>query len=361
MDVYKRISELLSSGKETALVTVISSDNNPSLSGKKVILSEGKVVYSGLNREFTERVYARAEPFLRKGQSAIAGFSPDQEEPGQLFIQLFNPSPRLIILGGGHIGAALCRMAAQFDYEVTLIDDRPSFANELVHPDADHLICDRFDRAFDQIEPSPSDYIVIVTRGHRHDRLCLEKALERDLAYVGMIGSRRRVSAQLKDLAESGYSREQLARIHSPIGLPIEAVTEAEIALSILAEITAVRRSGCSDEAFQDEVLRELKQLDEDGRKAVLATIINAQGSTPRKTGSQMIVFPDGSLKGTIGGGCAEADARREALLCFDRVQPGRLKLELTADAAADEGMACGGTMDIYLELLPYISPEVSS
>lgn len=357
MDIYKIISEQLSSGKETALITVISSDNNPSLNGKKVILSEGKVIYSGLDRDFTGRIYTRAEPLLKKAQSVITVFNSDQEEPVQLFIQFFKLAPRLIILGGGHVGAALCRMAAQLDYEITVIDDRPSFANESVHPDADQLICEQFGRALDLIEPSPSDYIVIVTRGHRYDRLCLEKALERDSAYIGMIGSRKRVGEQMKSMAESGYSRDQLARIHSPIGLPIGAVTEAEIALSILAEVTAVRRSGCSDEAFQDEVLRELKQLEEDGRKAVLATIINARGSTPRKTGSQMIVFPDGALKGTIGGGCAEAEVRREALLCFDRAQARLFKLKLTADAAAEEGMACGGSMDIFLELLPHNSP----
>ncbi|MGM0688330.1 MAG: XdhC family protein [Bacillota bacterium] len=358
MNIYKIISELLSSGKKVALITVISSDYDPSFKGNKVVVSEDRVIYSELDEGLTESIYARAEPHVRKAQSVITGFNADQKQSGQIFIQIFQPSPRIIILGGGHVGAALCRMAAQLDYEIIVIDDRPSFASESIHPDADQLICEQFDRAFDQIEPSPTDYIVIVTRGHRHDRLCLEKALERDSAYIGMIGSRKRVSEQIKSMAESGYSRDHLARIHSPIGLSIGAVTEAEIALSILAEITAVRRSGCSDEAFQDEVLRELAQLEEDGRKAVLATIVNVQGSTPRKTGSQMIIFPDGTQKGTIGGGCAEAEVRREALLCFDHAREYLFKLKLTADAAAEEGMACGGIMDLYLELLPHNSPK---
>jgi len=358
MKIYKIISELLSSGKKLALVTVITSDHDPLLKGKKVVISEDKVISSELNRDLTESIYTLAEPHVRKNQSVTTDFNIAQKQSGQLFIQIFQPSPRLIILGGGHVGAALCRMAAQLDYEIIMIDDRPSFVSESVHPHADQLICEQFDRAFDQIEPSPSDYIVIVTRGHRHDRLCLEEALERDSAYIGMIGSRKRVSEQIKSMAESGYSRDRLARIHSPIGLSIGAVTEAEIALSILAEITAVRRSGCSDEAFQDEVLRELAQLEEDGRKAVLATIVNVQGSTPRKTGSQMIIFPDGTLKGTVGGGCAEAEVKREALLCLDHALERLFKLKLTADAAAEEGMACGGMMDLYLELLPHDAPK---
>ena len=113
------------------------------------------------------------------------------------------------------------------------------------------------------------------------------------------------------------------------------------------------------DEAVQVEVLHELCRLEQNGEKAVLATIIATQGSTPRKTGSQMIVYPDGALKGTVGGGCSEAEVRREALLCLDREQTGRVRLKLTADAAAGEGMACGGIMDIYLDLLPHISPEI--
>ncbi|MCJ7806492.1 MAG: XdhC family protein, partial [Clostridia bacterium] len=245
------------------------------------------------------------------------------------------------------------------DYEIILLDDRPSFANQISHPHAHRLICEPFERALAQIEPSSSDYIVIVTRGHKHDRICLEKALGREAVYIGMIGSRRRVNAQLKDLTESGYSEEQLSRVYSPIGLSIGAVTEAEIALSILAEITRVRRSSSSDEAIQYEVLQTLVQLEESSEQAVLATIINTKGSTPRKTGTQMIIYPDGSLKGTIGGGCAEAEVRREALHCFDHGQTGQVRLKLTADAAADEGMACGGLVDIYLELLPFISPEI--
>ncbi len=358
MDIYKEIYEQLVSGKETALVTVISAGYDQRQGGNKVILSGDRVIHSELDRELTEEVYARVEAFLKKRQSALTGFSPGREESRQLFIHFFNPAPRLIILGGGHVGAALCRIAGQLDYEIILIDDRPSFTSKSAHPDAGRLICDRFDEALDQVESSPSDYIVIVTRGHQHDRLCLEKALERDFAYIGMIGSRSRVSAQMKDLAQSGFSREQLDRVHSPIGLQIGAVTEAEIALSILAEITAVRRSAHSDEAYQNEVLKELMRLEKDHRQAVLATVIKTRGSTPRKAGSQMIVYPDGSLTGTIGGGCAEAEARREALLCFDRAKTGRLKLELTADAAADEGMACGGTMDVYFEFFPQQLPE---
>ncbi len=354
--VYKKIRELLVSGHKAALVSVISNTDNPLLANRKIILSEDRVPYSGLAEDLTEKIFAASAPFMERGQSAVfdlAIANSDKKEKVKLFFHYFNPFPSLIIFGGGHVGAALCRMAALLDFEVTVVDDRPFFAGKNVHPDADRLICEDFEQAFNRITTGPSDYIVIVTRGHRHDRLCLEKALGRDTAYIGMIGSRRRVKAQLESLAAAGYSEERLAAVHSPIGLHIGAVTEAEIALSIMAEITKVRRSSSSAESFQDEVLQELERLEEVDGKAVLATIISVQGSTPRKTGSQMVIFPDGTTRGTIGGGCAEAEVKREALQCIDACKSDLIKLNLTADAAADEGMACGGLMDIYLEFLP--------
>ena len=362
MGYYQTITKYITTGRATALVTELDNNSKQSASGKMVITGEGDIICDDLDLDLdmTDQVKILVLSAMKRAHSQIIGISSEQGKNRQIFIHVFSPSPRLIILGGGHVGAALCRMASQLDYEIILLDDRPSFTNQISHPHAHRLICEPFERALAQIEPSSSDYIVIVTRGHKHDHICLKKALEREAVYIGMIGSRLRVSAQLKDLAESGYSEEQLSRVYSPIGLSIGAVTEAEIALSILAEITRVRRSSSSsDEAIQYEVLQTLVQLEESSERAVLATIINTKGSTPRKTGTQMIIYPDGSLKGTIGGGCAEAEVRREALHCFDHGQTGQVRLKLTADAAADEGMACGGLVDIYLELLPFISPEI--
>lgn len=359
MKIYQKIYEYLSAGKAAALVTLLDRNSRQSGSGKVLIGNNSDILSGKIDRSILSQVQNLASDHIARGQSAIAEVLAAHGKTEHLFINVYMPSPRLIILGGGHVGAALCRIAGQLDYEIVLVDDRPAFADQTIHPQAHRLICEKFDRALDQLEPSPSDFIVIVTRGHQHDRLCLEKALNRKAAYIGMIGSRRRVSKQLREFAESGYPDEQLSRVHAPIGLPIGAVTEAEIAISILAEITRVRRNNSSDEAVQVEVLHDLCRLEQNGEKAVLATIIATQGSTPRKTGSQMIVYPDGALKGTVGGGCSEAEVRREALLCLDREQTGRVRLKLTADAAAGEGMACGGIMDIYLELLPHISPEI--
>jgi len=353
MALYAEITEQIDAGRKVALATIVESFDRPGLIGGKLVVGEAGILYNNIGKDIYEKVEKAVQGQFKKGQSAAINLQYDNNKCCRLFVHIYNPSPRLIILGGGHVGQALCKMAALLDFESVIIDDRPSFANQAVHPEADHIICEPFEKGFDLAEPSPSDYIVIVTRGHQHDRLCLEKALSGNFAYLGMIGSKKRVKVQLKELAEAGYSKKQLESLHSPIGLPINAVTESEIALSILAEITRVRRGENKGEEVQEKVMRDLTSLEEKGDRAVLTTIIEARGSTPRKKGSQMIVYPDGKLTGTIGGGCAEADVRREALLCLDRGKSKLVRLDLDADAAAEQGMACGGKMEVFLELLP--------
>jgi xanthine dehydrogenase accessory factor len=348
---FETLSDLIPQFDRVALITV-AGGTDPGLLGKKIVIAEDTIHFSGLSDSLTEIILKRVTGNKEKADSSKLEVETGGEGKLQLFYHFYSPRPRLIILGGGHVGAALCRVAANLDFELVVIDDRPSFADRNAHPHADHLICDSFDQALEKLKPRLSDYIVIVTRGHRHDRLCLERALSRGAAYVGMIGSRSRVKSQLCELAGAGYSKAELASIHTPIGLNIGAVTEAEIAISILAEIIQVRRKSSREEAVQQEVLKTLVRVEKENTPAVLITMTASAGSTPRKAGSQFVVFPDGLTVGTIGGGCAEADAKREALNSFDTGFAQNMKLKLTADTAADEGMACGGIMDLFIELL---------
>jgi xanthine dehydrogenase accessory factor len=348
---FEKLCELMAQFDQIALITVIGG-NDPGLFGKKILIAKDNVHLSELNGSLTDLICNKVAGSSGKAESSRLEIEIGGEDKILLFYHHYAPPPRLIILGGGHVGAALCRIASNLDFELMIIDDRPSFADRSAHPHADHLICDNFEQAFEKFPPRSSDYIVIVTRGHKHDRLCLERALSRGAAYVGMIGSRSRVRRQLRDLAVSGYSETELARVHTPIGLDIGAVTEAEIAISILAEVIQVRRKYSREEAVQQEVLKTLVRVEKEKIPAALITMTSAAGSTPRKAGSQMVVFPDGLIVGTIGGGCAEADARREALNCLDTGCTQNMKLKLTADAAAEEGMACGGIMDLFVELL---------
>ncbi|AOQ24973.1 putative xanthine dehydrogenase subunit A [Moorella thermoacetica] len=161
-----------------------------------------------------------------------------------LFLEPVLPEPRILILGGGHVGQQVAAAAKLVGYRVTVVDDRPDFANKALFPAADRIICAPFTTALQEIEINPSTFIVIVTRGHRYDYECLRAVIQAPAAYIGMIGSRRRVQGVRERLLEEGVDPQALARVHAPIGLDIGAETPAEIAISILAEIIRVYRRG---------------------------------------------------------------------------------------------------------------------
>ncbi|EEG77314.1 XdhC family protein [Dethiobacter alkaliphilus] len=165
-----------------------------------------------------------------------------QEGSLQIFAEPAAKQLELIILGGGHIALPLSKMAKELGYHVTVVDDRPAFANTHRFGHVERVICADFVPALDSITTWENTYIVIVTRGHRHDKLCLKAVAEKPAAYVGMIGSRRRVKTVLQELIDEGVAEKAVEKVHSPIGLDIGAQTPAEIAVSILAEIVCAHR-----------------------------------------------------------------------------------------------------------------------
>ena len=139
------------------------------------------------------------------------------------------PKERLIILGGGHIALPVCEFSAKCGFEVYVVDDRPAFANDARFPWAAGVICDSFENGIAQLKITPYDFVVVITRGHRHDADCLRAILPgKQPAYLGMIGSKRRVRGLLDMLVEEGFSKENIERICTPIGLNIGAVTPEE-------------------------------------------------------------------------------------------------------------------------------------
>lgn len=160
----------------------------------------------------------------------------------QLLVEPQISEIQLLILGGGHIALPLASIAKILGYGVTVVDDRPSFANPGRFRTADRVICNSFEQALDEIEIGPQTYVVIVTRGHRFDKHCLKKVIYKPAGYIGMIGSRRRVRALFAELLEEGFPIERLKGIYSPIGLKIGAETPEEIALCILGEIIQVQK-----------------------------------------------------------------------------------------------------------------------
>ena len=308
-EIYKTLLEDLNKGEEVALITKYN------LETKKV----EKNIYNleeleGKNLEYVNKA---------KEKNLIANIKINDEE--SVLAEVFKREHRLIVFGAGHVGYHLCHFASKVGFNTIVVDDRPYFANKEKFGDDIQVICNTFENAFEILDIHEEDYIVIVTRGHKHDKFCLDKILSLDeLNYIGMIGSKRRVKIMKEELIEEGYSKEKIENIYSPIGLNIGAVTPEEIAISILAEIISVKRIGklavknepikvSNSCELNKDVLEALAKSQNE--KMSLVTVISTKGSTPRKAGSKMIVYDSGKIIGTIGGGCAEAKIIKDAAL----------------------------------------------
>ncbi len=168
-----------------------------------------------------------------------------------LYIEPVLPSSSLLIAGAGHVGQALCRIAATVGFSVTVVDDREEFADQAILPAASKVVCCNFSEIFDKVQISASTYIVCATRGHAHDYTVVSQALNTDAAYIGLVGSRSKRGAFFKRLQqENGMSEADLARIHTPVGLNIGAVSPAEIAVSITAQLIEVRSNNGVQNCF---------------------------------------------------------------------------------------------------------------
>ena len=162
----------------------------------------------------------------------------------EVMIEVAERPATLLIVGGGHIGQSLAGIASQVGFSVAVLDDREAFANAERFPAADRVICGDFAEELRRFPIDAHTYIVLVSRGHKQDELSLREVATSEAAYVGMIGSRRRVGAVLTHLTREGLPQEALGRVHTPIGLDIGAETPEEIAVSIIAQIISVRRGG---------------------------------------------------------------------------------------------------------------------
>jgi len=159
-----------------------------------------------------------------------------------IFLEPVLPAALLYIFGAGHVAASLYKTAKDTGFDVIVVDDRETYANRERFPEAQEVIADDFERAMERLDIRESAYIVIVTRGHRDDMRVLRWAVGTKARYVGMIGSKRKTIAIFRELQREGLEAKLFERVHAPIGLDIGGVTPEEIAISITAELIAVRR-----------------------------------------------------------------------------------------------------------------------
>ncbi|MEA4955474.1 MAG: XdhC/CoxI family protein [Pseudoflavonifractor sp.] len=244
---------------------------------------------------------------------------------------------RLILCGAGHVSHALAQVAALLDFELCVLDDRREFADPARFPPGAQVLALPFDEGLTRLGSRPDDFFCILTRGHTWDRDCLARILNGRFAYVGMIGSRRKVAATMEALAAEGYSEEMLACVHAPIGLMLGGQTPAEVAVEIAAQLIQVRA----------ELGPALAPPPMD--KGILCTILKKTGSAPRGPGAWMLVYPDGHTVGTVGGGAVEYQVSRDALdLWVSGESAGERAYDL--GSGADLGMVCGGSITVRFQ-----------
>ena len=178
---------------------------------------------------------------------------PVAESEDQVFLEPHLPKPTLLIAGAGHVGQALAHQGQLLDFEVVVVDDRETFANPDVLPDADKIIVDDIPRGLKEFPVDEDTYIVIVTRGHLHDQDALFSVIDRPAAYKGLIGSRRKIRMIFDEFKRLGVDEELMRNVYAPIGLDIASVTVPEIALSIAAQLVLVRRNRIVDDSSAEE------------------------------------------------------------------------------------------------------------
>lgn len=172
-------------------------------------------------------------------------------DPGS-FVEDFKVRSKAYIFGGGHVAKALEPVLRHIDFDTCIIDDRADYANQERFPESETIVCSDFEHCFDEIDPDEDSYLIIVTRGHKGDLTVLRQALKKPHAYLGMIGSMRKNRLLYDQLMEEGFTEEELAQVHAPIGLDIGSETPEEIGVSIAAEIIQVRSQLTPEEEKTD-------------------------------------------------------------------------------------------------------------
>jgi xanthine dehydrogenase accessory factor len=238
-------------GRGAVVVTVVSGETESARPGDRMVVYEGGSSSGGIDRRLDPLLVDQALQTLAERRSRSRSYDahgPEATDVGveggqiDVYFEVLALPPKLIIVGAGHIAAPLATIGKLLDFEVSVLDDRSEYANRGRFPTVDHILVGPYRETVASLAVDRDTYIVLVTRGHVHDLACLEEVIDSPAAYIGMIGSKRRVRTVVKRARENGVDEENLRRLHAPIGLDIGAQTPSEIATAIAAEIVSVRR-----------------------------------------------------------------------------------------------------------------------
>ncbi len=274
MDVYEELVRLRNSGQKCALATIVEVRGSiPSYESAKLLVREDGSMTGTIGGGCVEaEVWTAAREVIETEKPRHLSFNLGQDAAydnglicgGQLdvFVEPVLPIPHAFIFGAGHISKALSKVATLAGFSTVIVDNRDTFANRERFPEAAAVHAAEYEEVFPQLGINETSYLIIVTRGHRDDMRVLQQAIATPARYISMIGSKRKVINVIRELEKQGISREAFERIHAPMGLDIGAISPEEIAVSVVAEMIAVRRNAASNwralslSVFADESLR---------------------------------------------------------------------------------------------------------
>src|ERR1700737_1592045 len=254
VNIYKEIVKLRQEGGRGAVATIVNVHGSiPSFKTAKMLVRDDGSIMGTVGGGCVEaEVWQAAREVMESEKPRSLTFNLNQDpkyDTGRvcggtldIFVEPILPPELLYIFGAGHVSVNLYKVAKDAGFDVTVVDDRTSYANRERFPEAKEVIAEDFDQAMARLAPNESSYIVIVTRGHRDDMRVLRWAVQTPARYIGMIGSKRKTITIFRELTEEGLSPQLFERVHAPVGLDIGAVTPEEIAVAITAELIAVRR-----------------------------------------------------------------------------------------------------------------------
>lgn len=279
---FSRVAQVLESGERAVLVTVISSQGStPRKAGARMLVfadghSEGSVGGGALEHQ----AQAIAMTRIKASEASLESFQLEKDlhmacgGQVQLFFEPLGNAPSLILFGGGHINHVVAQLATQMGFLVTVLDDRPDIISAERYPAAQQRIASFASDAVEQLRFDDNTYVVIATYQHIQDGHCLRQVIDKPARFIGLMGSRRKAAVLRKKLREEGYAPELIDAVQVPVGLPIEAETPEEIALSVVAELVRQRRAG-GKKKFQAALIAAAGQSQRMGQPKALLRLNN--------------------------------------------------------------------------------------
>lgn len=251
LEMTQRLMQAAEGGQPVLLASVLEAGSRSVAPGSRLLIERDGRRMGSLGDPVLDGLVAAFAPEAFQNHAAETRYVADESlslrtvrGATSIYLEVVESRPVFLVVGAGHVGRAVARLADFLDFHVAILDDREEYADPQRIPEADEVLLGDFETELDRYPITANTHVVLVTRGHKQDELSLRHCLGRGAAYLGMIGSRRRTAAVLEHLADEGLDRAELDRVRTPIGLDIGAESPEEIAVSILAEVILLRKGG---------------------------------------------------------------------------------------------------------------------